>query len=61
MQAINSPHLFKDLSAEEIAGLKAHAVEGLRWTLLSEEHAKNFFRNLKLDVGIQEEVVNLGR
>jgi len=60
VQAITSPELFfQNLTEEKIAELKANAVEGKRWTLLDETDAERFLKNLKLDISVHEDIVNL--
>jgi hypothetical protein len=62
VQAITSPELFFDnLTEEKIAELKANAVEGKRWVLLDEKDAEHFFKNLKLDTSVHEDIVNLAK
>jgi hypothetical protein len=62
VQAITSPELFfESLTAEKIAELKANALEGKRWVLLDEKDAEHFFKNLKLDTSVHEDIVNLAK
>lgn len=59
LQAIITPELFSQITADAIKEQKADAVEGVRWVLIDEEGAKFFFSNLKLDTEVQEDIVNI--
>ncbi|MCE9629127.1 MAG: hypothetical protein K8S94_00200 [Planctomycetia bacterium] len=61
VQAITSPELFKDLTAEEIKKLRGEAVEGDRWIPLREDEVSHFFNKLKLNATVDEDIVNLAK
>lgn len=57
---LNSPDLFRPLTAEEVKEREDEAVEGNRWALIDKTHAMKFMENYKLKQSVEEDIVFLG-
>jgi len=61
-KAILTPELFDaSLTKEDVADKKGRAAQELDWVLLTEGHAKHFYDNLKVDLAVKQDIVDLAK
>jgi len=61
-KAILTPELFDaSLTKEDVADKKGRAAQELGWVLLTEDHAKHFYDNLRVDLSVKQDIVDLAK